>query len=139
MHVARVTAEDWKQVSEDAHLSVFIERKPASLDRIDFALVVEAKDGAPMAYATCREIDRESLYLQYGGTFPNCRGRGKGHDLFAQFVGYARKHYRRVSCLIENTNRPMLKLAFDAHFDIVGVRTFKGAVLLEHLLEMEEI
>lgn len=49
---------------------------------------------------------------------------------WAEFAGY-----RRIAFLVENTNEAMLKLAMRCGFLIVGLRTFKGLILLEHVKE----
>jgi hypothetical protein len=70
----QIHKDDWSDLAERAHLVVFGEVKKPEMDRLDFTLLVESEAGVPMQYATCREIDKESLYFQYGGSFPGTKG-----------------------------------------------------------------
>lgn len=136
MIVRKLTKEEWKPLSEQAHLVVFNEAKDASIERIDFALVAEDKDQVPCSYTTCRELDADSLYFQYGGSFPGTKGTTKSIAAFEGFVRWAKEAgYKRVTFYVENWNAAMLKLAMRTGFLITGVRNYKSHVLVEHLLE----
>lgn len=136
MITKKITNAEWQALSEQAHLVVFNEVKHASMERIDFALVAEDKDQSLCAYTTCRELDAESLYFQYGGAFPGTKGTTKSFEAFKGFLRWAKESgYKRVCYYVENTNAPMLKLAMKCGFLITGVRTYKQHVLLEHLVE----
>lgn len=130
----KVHKDDWATAAADAHLIVFEKVKKPEMDRIDFALVVESEHEIPLQYATCRELDAESLYLQYGGSFPGTKGSIKSHRCFEEILTWAREQgYKRVSFLVENTNLAMLKLALTTGFLITGVRNHDGSILLEHV------
>jgi len=141
VRVVKVPKDEWAKISEGAHLIVFNETKKAESDRIDFALVVESEHGIMMQYGTCREVDAESLYIQYGGSFPGTKGSVNSHRCFEAILTWAREQgYRRVSFLVENTNEPMLKLALRTGFLIVGIRNFrKKSILLEHVKEFADL
>lgn len=137
MRVVRVTKEDWKQLSEKAHLVVFNEVRDAESERIDFALVAENQDSTPGTYVTCRELDAHSLYFQYGGSFPGTKGTPRSLQAMQGFLRWARENgYKRVAYYVENKNHAMLKLAMRTGFTITGVRNFKNSILLEHCLEL---
>lgn len=137
VQVRQIHKEDWAAFSERAHLSCFGEHKPKELDRIDFALIVE--DGERMmGYLTCREWDAKTLYWQFGGSFPGTKDTAMTFPGYKAFVQWSEERYDRVTTLIENTNVVMLKMAMKVGFRIVGVRTFKGDILLEHLLEFNK-
>ena len=136
MKVQKIHKDDWATAAADAHLIVFSEKKKPEMDRIDFALVVESEHEIPLQYATCRELNAESLYLQYGGSFPGTKGTIKSHRCFEEMHTWAREQsYKRVSFLVENSNLAMLKLALTAGFLITGVRNHQGGILLEHVKE----
>ncbi len=136
MRVIQVSKDKWTELSEKAHLIVFNEVKKPELERIDYALMVESNSGIPLQYATCRELDAESLYLQYGGSFPGTKGSVSSLRCFEKLLEWAEfAGFRRVSFLVENTNEAMLKLAMRCGFLIVGIRNFKGLILLEHAKE----
>lgn len=134
MNVAFITAEQWAKHSEDAHLICFGEKRPAEMNRIDFALLVEA-DGVPQAYMTCREVDAETVYMQYGGAFPSAKGTIKSFRAYQALLEKLGEVYKYGSTLIENTNTPMMKFAMQAGLRVIGVRNFKESILLEHFIE----
>lgn len=133
--IRQLSPDQWKEVAKDAHLICFNEIRDPSLDRIDFALINE-RDGEPLNYCTARELDSESVYWQYGGAFPNSKGTT------SSFYSYKRnaewcfsQGYERITTYIQNTNLPMLKIALQVGFLVIGTRHFKGDVLLELQLE----
>lgn len=134
--VERFSRAEWREFSENAHFVCFGKHKPAEWDRIDFALLVVDEE-KPMGYVTCREIDAETLYWQFGGAFPGTRDTHRSFRGYQAFVDYCKPKYKRISTLIENDNLVMLKMAMKVGYRIIGVRSFKGSILLEHLLEFE--
>ncbi len=138
MQVDILTPQQWKNHSEQAHAAVFGEIKRADLDRIDYAMV--SRDGDILTgYITCREWDAETIYWQFGGAFPGTKSTSLSFKSYTACVEYAKKRYKRVTTLIENTNPVMLKFAMKVGFKIVGIRNFRGQILLEHLLEFENV
>ena len=74
IEIIKIEPSHWvKLFSEDAHMAVFGENKPATLDRIDFTLLALDND-KPIGYMTCREFDSESVYWQYGGVVDEKKG-----------------------------------------------------------------
>lgn len=135
--VNRIEAQDWKETfSENAHRICFEKHKPGEWDRISFALIVANGEQA-MGYLTCREHDAESLYWQFGGSFPGTQGTTMTWRGYQAFVEYCRPNYKRITTLIENENVAMLKMAMKVGFRIIGLRAFGGKVYLEHLLELK--
>lgn len=138
MTVKQISPKDWAVVSEDAHKIVFGTHKPASRDRIDFALMTVDEQNVPLGYVTCREWDNETLYWQFGGMFPDTRGTPRSFRVYKEMLQWATDRYFRITMLVENTNVPMLKFALKVGFKIIGVRNYSGTVLLEHSLELKE-
>ena len=68
LSVIKCTPEKWANYSQVAHKAVFGEIRDPQLDRISYAMLVH-NDNHPIGFTTCREIDSESLYWQYGGCF----------------------------------------------------------------------
>jgi hypothetical protein len=134
--VHKVHKDDWASGAAATHLVVFGESSKPEMDRIDFALVVESEHEIPLQYASCRELSADSLFLQYGGSFPGTKGTISSLRCFEELLTWARDAgYKRISFLVENTNLAMLKLALTTGFLITGVRNHKGAILLEHVKE----
>lgn len=127
--------QDWnKYFAREAHIICFKEIREPEMNRIDYALVTFDKD-IPSTFCTCRELDAESVYWQYGGVFPNIE---KSVSVWKNYVGvrdYSLERYKKVFTRIQNTNLPMLKLAMQAGFIIIGVMNFKAEIFLELLLE----
>ncbi len=124
------------EYSEKAHLIAFGKSKPKEWDRIDFAIIMADSETAQIVgYLTCREFDHETLYLQYGGSMPGSKGTPKTLEGFNAAMLWAATVYKRVTCLVENDNYPMLNLAMKAGFKITGLRGYMGNVLLENTKE----
>lgn len=135
IRIEQIQPMQWRLFSERAHLLCFGKNKPVTWDRIDFALLGLEQD-EPLGYITCREVDATTLYWQFGGAFPAIRGSFHSFRVYEEFVKFCKDQcYERITTLIENDNLPMLKMAMKVGFRVIGVRTFKGSILLEHLLE----
>ncbi len=135
LRVVRLNKEEWAEISENAFSVAFNESRPKEQDRIDFAIVVETKELKPLGYATCREHDEATLYVQYGGTFHGARGTSLSYSAYLAGIDYCKTRYKRLVTKIENTNQVMLKFAMRAGFIIVGVNNYNGHTLLELMLE----
>lgn len=132
-----LSKEAWSDYSADAHMICFQEIRPPEMDRYDFVMLSTWK-GAPCTYITCREIDNETIYWQYGGAFPNVKGGVVSFAAYQQCINWTKEQYKRITTLISNENTTMLKFAAKVGYKIIGIRNFKGEVLLEHLLEFKE-
>jgi len=138
IEVKVIPQEEWKPMSEIAHLAVFSEKRPWEYNRIDFALL--AVDEKPLQYVTCRELDHETLYWQYGGAFPSCKGSPKSFEAYLEIIEACKKMgYKRITFLVENNNFSMLKFAMATGFMITGIKNFQGSILLEHIKEFTEV
>lgn len=137
-HVIQLDPEQWASYGKHAHTAVFGKILPPELERISFALLAIGRDGLPMSYVTCKEQDGESLYWQFGGSFPGTKGGVGSVAAMREFLKWCSARYKRVSFLVENDNYSMLKLAMKFDFKISGIRNFKNSVLLEHLLEFSK-
>lgn len=136
--VRHVDSKFWlDKYSEKAHLSSFGEFRPKELERIDFALV--ATDGPePKGFVTCKEMDSETLYWQYGGAFSGTQNTFAVAPCYFEMIKWCLDRYQRVTTRIENTNIAMLKLAFKVGFLVIGTRVFNNQIFLELLLEKGE-
>lgn len=136
LNVIQIGATAWRAISRDVHNVVFQTDKPAEFDRIDYALGVEDEAGQPMAYVTVREHDHESVYWQFGGAFPPAKNSPVAYRAFCKVIDWQKAHSKRIAMLVENDNTSMLRIAMKAGFRVIGVRYFKGHILLEHALEL---
>jgi hypothetical protein len=137
VRVEVLTSDQWKEMSKDAHLICFDEVRDPSMERISFALLV-VDDEKPIAYSTVRELDSESVYMQYGGSFhKNTHSSFKAYSLMIQRL--KEMGFLRATTLIENKNAVMLKFAMKIGWLIIGCRFFEGSILLEHLIKFSDM
>lgn len=138
IRVVKISGDDWKKWSEQAHAVVFHEKADASEDRIDFTLVVELEESARMlGYITCREHDSKTVYWQYGGAFPGTKDTAMSYYAYKKMVEWCGRHYDRITTVVENTNYPMLKMHLKTGFLIAGFRVFKGKGYAELVKEFQ--
>lgn len=136
--IKKLFPDEWKILSENAHLIMFNEQRPKELDRIDYALISEDQDKKICGYLTARELDAESVYWQFGGAFPGTHSSAKAVQCYQEFVAWALQRYQRITTLVENTNVRYLRLAMHFGFRIIGCRLFHGKILVELLNEKQE-
>lgn len=134
MDLRRYTAQEWNEVSESMHSSVFNEFRPKELNRIDYVLAVWDGD-IPVGYVTCTEFDSKTIYMGYGGVMNHQKKSFKVLSAYMMILDWLKSYYLRVNTLIENNNVSMLKMALSAGFAVTGLRYFKGSILLEHSME----
>lgn len=136
VEIKRLSPEEWKKLAFDAHKTVFGEIREAEKDKIDFVLFATDKSNTPVGYITVKHMDDESVYWQFGGSFPTYRGTSTTYRSYEMSVNWVQQRgYKRILTYIENTNIPMLKMAMKVGFKIIGIKVFKEHVLLEHILE----
>lgn len=135
--IDQISANDWKGLSEMAHLITFNEMKHPDFDRITFALIAKNEKEILLSYVTCRETDKDTLYWQFGGSFPGTIKTSVSFLSYQAAVNWCRPRYKRIVMFIENTNIVMLKMAMKIGFLIKGMKVFGNHVLLEHVLEFK--
>jgi hypothetical protein len=121
--------------AENAHVVTFNEHRPSEMNRYDFALIA-VKDGKLIAYGLCREFDSESLYLGFGGCFPEHQKSRSAVEWYEKGVEWSLQRYKRVTTLIENENVPMLRVAFHCGLRVIGVKIFKQQIFCELMREV---
>lgn len=134
--VIQVSPDDWaKGFSENMHKIVFKEIKPASRDRISYALLV-AKADAAIGYVTVRELDDENVYWQFGGVLPQYRRSMTAVKCIEMALEWQKRHSRRIRTYVENVNTPMLRFYLSYGFLIIGTHSFQGRVMVDLLKEL---
>lgn len=129
LSVIKCSPEKWASYSKDAHKAVFGETREPSLDRISYAILVHNED-RPIGFTTCREIDAESLYWQYGGCFKGNVGVASVRAFEALF-NESKEKYKRITTLVKNDNVNYLHMLMKFGFRAIGIRYFKNEVFLE--------
>ena len=123
-------------MSEKAHLYSFAENRPPEFDRITFALVAEV-NGKLAGWVTCRELDKESVYWQYGGAFPTIEKTIHVFGVYEAFFNKIKElGYKRMTTYMQNTNIAMIKLGFKYGLRIIGVRFFNNEIFCELYKEL---
>lgn len=129
MRLEVLNSQEWALFSKDMHTDVFNDPHYWSIERIDFAILV-IENEIPVGFATVRILDEVSVYLQYGGALTkNKFFNFSGYQLVINFL---KERYFNITTYIENENTTMLKFAMKAGFRIMGIRTFKNKIYLEH-------
>lgn len=131
-----LTPSDWRGMAESAHLVTFGTYRPSEMDSSDGVLLF-VEDLIPKGWITFKIMDRDTVYWQYGGTFPEARGF-KTLKMYEEAIKRTKStDFKRITTKIENDNVAMLKLALHAGFRVIGVSVAQGAVLCELRLEFE--
>lgn len=139
IQIMQLDPEQWSVFSEDAHRAAFSEFRPAYMERIDYAILAhEPQNRGVLGYVTVRELDADSAYWQYGAALDTVSKGVLAVRVYERLINHMREKYKRITTLVENGNVPYLKLAMKMGFRIIGVRMFKGTVLVELLLDFEE-
>lgn len=135
--IVKVHPEDWKSLSRNAHLASFAESYDGEdFERISFAVLMMRKGTQEIVgWATCREHDRDTLYLKTGGALRGAKTTSLSYSGYKQFIDWTSAKYKRVVTLIENKNSDMLRMALKAGFLVIGVRVFQNRIYLECLIE----
>lgn len=129
-----LTPDEWQLLAHDAHLTVFSESRDHSGDNISYALL--AKEGEELTgYLTAREVDRETVYWQFGGAFPGTRGTTRTVRTYEALVNWTRERYKRIVTFVLNTNIAYLRLAMASGFLISGIKYYEKTVLVELSLD----
>ena len=136
--ILQIDPKTWQEkYAANARLSVFGEVVEPEDERIDFALLV-AKEKELVIYATCKELSRRHVYLCFGGSFPNSRGKSElVRGAFLEMVARLFETYTEITFHTKNTNYPMQRLSMHAGFYVVGVSFGDKHVLLEYNLKKE--
>ena len=135
--IMELNPSEWKEFSFHAHKTVFKELRTNETDRVDFALVV-GNGSVPETYCTCLELDKDSVYLQHGGSFPGTQGNGKTVKNFMSMHEYLwEKGFKRISFIAENNNVPMIKIGLKTNFKIIGTRHIDGSTMVEFMKEKQ--
>jgi len=138
MFVLKLSESDWKkyELGDYGHQIAFNSSLPPECQRIDYGLLlIDRNTDLPVAYMTCREFDKDTVYWQFGGALPPLEKKIWAFSAYLKFVEWHKERYKRITTLIENDNVAYLKFAMKAGFRIIGLRVFKGKILLEHVLE----
>lgn len=128
IQIQRLSKAEWEPVANFAHQIAFDKKREG--DRSTFALL-GSEDGQTLGYVSCIELDSETVYLQFGGTFPPAKKSVRCFNGYSLVIAELEKTYENLFTLIENTNVVMLKMAMKAGFRIIGTRYFKGSVMVE--------
>ena len=80
-----VSPDDWQQYAEKFHLDVFGELRDKDFSRVDFVLVAFDKE-EPIGFVQCREFDKETIYMGFGGFIPERKSHFKNLSVYSKAV-----------------------------------------------------
>src|SRR5262245_803616 len=93
------------------------------LGRYNVLQLLAKVDGKPLGFFLGFELKPDTFFAWFYGVLPDDRRAGVGAQMMEAAHDWAKKHnyeVMRLECL--NTHRPMLHLAIDLGYDIVGIR-----------------
>lgn len=125
-------AEEFALVSEELFRLVFGSARAKDLERVDFAVLVEAH-GKLAAFVSCYEHQAGELYIQYGGALPDFQRSPRVLRGYRFLLRFLLAHYPALMTRIENSNSAMLRLALSCGWLIVGLRMSSNRKLLVEL------
>lgn len=135
--ITRISKDEWHEhLCRDAFNVSFGNVRHPNIERIDFALIATDSFNTISGFVTCKEMDAETLYWQYGGAMPNHSGTINVWNGYRCFIDWAKEKYKRVNTRIENRNYSMLRMAMKAGFCIVGTFNFNGKIYLDLAMEV---
>lgn len=136
--VIKIPKEDWnKEFARNAHISVFDSEFDTELHPMDFAYLVADENEAMISYCTLREMNKDQVVMDFGGTFPDFRGSAKAFPSFIAMLERLKQSYKRAIFVTNNENYPMLKFGLKAGFKITGMSlSDKVGLLIEHTKEL---
>lgn len=130
------TKEYWDHFVMDASEDLFGELFPKEVYKdYDFVVLIQNEDKEHVCYSTIKEVDAETAYLNFGGTFSKFRGKGLTRECFNKIVGILKSKYPRLGMTCRTQNTPMVKLGLGEGFMIIGMRMVYGFVNIELLYE----
>jgi GNAT superfamily N-acetyltransferase len=93
------------------------------LGRYNVLQLVAKVDGSPVGFFLGFELKPDTFFAWFYGVLPDERRAGLGSQLMEAAHKWAKDHNYEVMRLeCQNTHRPMLHLAIDLNYDIVGMR-----------------
>lgn len=130
--------EYWEMYAATANKELFGDMYPDEVYKdYDFVVLVTNEDKDKVCYSTVKELDKETVYLNFGGTFSKFRGKGLTNECFNKIVSCLKDKYKRLGLTCRTKNIPMIKVGLNEGFEIVGMRMVYGFVNLELLYEKE--
>ncbi len=139
VYVEHIDKDNWKSMSKDSHMTVFLEEREPDMDRIDYALLAVTEEQKIILYLTCTEFDKNTVYWNHGGATPPFKKTVKVIQAYDAFLHKMKDMgYKNVIMHVRNDNKSMLKLAARSGFKIVGIRVNEKCILLEHRVTIEE-
>lgn len=130
MRVEKISKDQWALLSKNSNAAVFGEQVNPSSERIDFAYILLMEESMK-GFASCQERDADSVHIQYGGIALPFQHKKIASKTMHLLLHKLAEQYKRVTMLVENTNVPMLRLALSHGIYPIGIRTYKGSVLVE--------
>lgn len=132
-----ISPDEWARgFSENFHKLVFKEIRPASYDRIDYAiLVVKSED--VVGYVTVRELDNETVYWHFGGAVPKFRKSIIAARAIELALEFQKQRSKKLVTYVENRNLPMLRFYLSYGFVIIGTRHYFGKTFVDMVKDLD--
>lgn len=137
MILAQISHEEWmKDYAKDAHKSVFGDDfEDFDKTLFDYALlVIDKESNTPIVYMTVRVLNKKSVFIEYGGSFPAFRGNHKVRAALAFILDNMRDKLgiETVGFLTAQKNIKMQKMGLATGFLVTGLTMGRYGLCLEY-------
>lgn len=139
MEVVNIDRKTWlEKYSKNAYMSVFgredHDLQEASL--FDAALMVmDEESNCPIIYTTIKQTTAKSVFIEFGGSFPDYRGTAKVKPAFEKLCAYLKEAGAEfVTLSTKNTNIAMNRLALSVGFIPSGMNFNKEGAFVDYVL-----
>lgn len=133
-----VSKEIWDIISQKAHTGLFGNLYSEDFKKYDFTILVTNEDDEQVCYSMVKEIDAESAFLTFGGTFEPFRGKNLTVECLKKISESLLAKYKYLGFCCRANNAPMVKVGLDCGYKIIGLLEIYGLPNLEFLLERGE-
>jgi hypothetical protein len=132
-----LTPSEWAEIAEVARLKSFGDFRPASFDRIDFAMLLLDDQNRPVGYANGSALTADTWHMKYVAAFH----RDVGIHVMGDFDPIVHGHlralgFRRVLTHISPENLPALRFTMKLGYRICGYANFANEPLVELTLDL---
>ena len=131
-----VEKAEWESIESFAHEELFGKEYLDLYKDYNFAVLVSG--GADMVcYATIKELDADTAFLNFGGTFKKYQSQYLTSECLKKIKDTLTKKYKYVGFCCRTKNIAMIKVGLNNGFNIIGMKLVLGLPNLEFLLERE--
>lgn len=131
-----ITKEQWKAVERESHADLFGDEYGELFKEYNFVVLVTL--GPDMVcYATIKELDGDTAFLNFGGTFRRYRGQNLTSQCLEKILACLKPQYKYIGFCCRTKNIAMIKVGLNNGFQMIGMKLILGLPNIEFLFERE--